>query len=431
MPTTLSVSDQLFINGYSQPQSLTNSFGNDERNPGWNGRPCVILDGMDSGVTGISTASGLGSESLDVRGLAFERFATAISLTNGSGNRVRGSQFGGEVGSTGMVLRGGATAIRIESAGNTVGGTGGNADDNLIGSSLNTGVLLTATANQNVISGNRIGVDKNAMGALVNGTGIRISGADNEVRSNLIARNSGSGVQIRDATAVRNVIEDNQFHNQGILGNGSSGVELSLSARDNDISGNTFIGNLSAGVRVASSALDLNRISGNTFSGNGLAIHLGAAGVSPNNPDNGLCLAGGCAANNGQNFPELVSALHSASASPSNTLITGTLRTVVSTLPYRVEYYVSPACHVLRHGEGARQIGSRSITVSTEAGSACTGAPFECTVDASLSVSGQVQPGEFISAITIANNGNTSEFSGCVEVRVPPVVASIFRNGFE
>jgi len=229
---------------------------------------------------------------------------------------------------------------------------------------------------------------------------------------------------------VRNVIEGNQFHNRGILGNGGSGVELSLSARDNDIDGNAFIGNGTAGVRVGPTALDLNRISGNTFSGSGLAIDLGAAGVSPNNPDNNICLIGGCAANNGQNFPQFVSALQTVSANPPSTLITGTLRTVVSPLPYRVEYYASPTCHASGHGEGVRGIGSRSITVSTLGGSACTGAPAECTVDASLSLTRSLLPGEFITAITIANNGNTSEFSGCIEVTVP-TVDPIFRNGFE
>jgi len=47
-----------------------------------------------------------------------------------------------------------------------------------------------------------------------------------------------------------------------------------------------------------------------------------------------------------------------------------------------------------------------------------------------LSLTSSVQPGEFITAITIANNGNTSEFSGCIEVTVPPADL-IFRNGFE
>jgi len=48
-----------------------------------------------------------------------------------------------------------------------------------------------------------------------------------------------------------------------------------------------------------------------------------------------------------------------------------------------------------------------------------------------LSLTSSVQPGEFITAITIANNGNTSEFSGCIEVTVPTVVDPIFLNGFE
>lgn len=426
VPSTLLVSDQLFIDGYTQPGSLLNN-----RSVTWNGQPCIILDGVDSSIIGINTNS-LNGDSLDIRGLAFERFARAIRLGSGAGNRVRGNQFAGEIGSTGAVLRGNTSAVLLLNGNNTVGGEGGDGDDNLLGGSTLEAIAITA-ASGNVISGNRIGVDKDGIGNLSNEDGVRIEGGSgNQVLNNTIARNLEDGVVIRNAGAEDNRVQDNIFHSRSSVGNGFRGVVILADARNNRITRNQFRGNVIAGISVLSTAADGNRLTSNTFSGNGLGIDLGPVGVSPNDPDVGACAITGCAFNGGQNFPVLTSAVQTVSANPPITVIVGSLRTLVSAQTYTVDYYASPSCNASGFGEGANRIGGRFVTVDTMTGVSCTGGILStnCTRDASETVEGNVslRPGDFITATATSTSGNTSEFSACIKVRASDL---IFENGFQ
>ncbi|MEO8010699.1 MAG: hypothetical protein ABI650_03540, partial [Dokdonella sp.] len=180
VPSALIVNERLAIDGFSQPGAQVNTL---EGNL-WNGLPCVLLRGPNSGV-GIETGGDLGTERLSITGLAFERFDLAVALLFGQDHSIQGSQFGGEIGNTGLILAGNEQAIALVGGLDTLIGGSFPSHRNLIGSSSDVGVLITTFLGLGgegiTIRNNLIGSDKDGSGSLPNGDGIRISGPNNVV----------------------------------------------------------------------------------------------------------------------------------------------------------------------------------------------------------------------------------------------------------
>ena len=91
----LQVYETLSFDGWSQPGSVLNSSEN-----GFNGVPCVVLDGAGTVPIGIETMGQLATDAgrVIVRGLGFEGFSLAISMAFGEDHRVYGNQYVGHVG---------------------------------------------------------------------------------------------------------------------------------------------------------------------------------------------------------------------------------------------------------------------------------------------------------------------------------------------
>ncbi len=432
----LVISDQLRIEGNSQPGSLFNN-----TRVGWNGAPCIILDGLNNAGTAFSTDGELSvnDESIDIFGLAFERFDSAVLLSYGVDHRVRGNQFGGRIGTSGPVLRANNNAVFVAGEGRTVIGGGGVNDINLIGGSLEAGVVIAGdSSHDNHVVANLIGIDKGGFWALPNQDGVRISSSGNRVSYNRIGGNSRDGVVLRSANAFDNELYENILGSSAAPGvlmpaaNARMGVLLEESAHDNLIINNTIGRNGDSGVRVLTTAAGHNEISGNSIDRNGaIGIDLGSNGVTVNALDLNLCPLNGCAANGELNYPVIESAiLRPAGAFPiyRPLRIRGHLTSVVRSEPYRIEFYASDDCDASEYGQGQRFLGSTSVVVA--AAGFCSN--NNCAADFSLFVpETDAAVGDWISAITIAPNGDTSEFSACAAVATAPLPDAVFANGFE
>lgn len=430
----LSLQGSTLIDGWSQPGNVRNS-----DDLAWNASPCIILDGNDVIGTGILTASQLGSGNLQIRGLAFERFSTAILLSFGRNHLIFGNQFAGKVGASGPTLAGNNIAITV--AGDVTGSVVGGTDEpnrNLIGSSATAGVqIIGASATANQVVNNLIGLDKNAIGALPNLDGVYISAPGNSVYSNRISRNSRDAVALTTVNARDNTITQNSLGGSVVsgpftlAGNGRMGVLIDNDAHDNTIGPGNVIGNNGdSGVRVLSAAGGHNAIIANRINLNGApGIDLGANGVTANNPDPTFCDVDlGCAANRGQNFPVIKNALRVAAGDLVGLSIGASLFTTFSANAYRIDFYRSADCNVSGHGEGSHWIGSKNVVVDN-AGLCASG---NCIKDFSFGTLNDpdVVAGDAISATATSPSGDTSEFAACVLVE-DAVTDRIFQDAFE
>ena len=140
------------------------------------------------------------------------------------------------------------------------------------------------------------------------------------------------------------------------------------------------------------------------FDNGGLGIDLGNDGVTANdNPD------ADTGANNRQNFPTLLAAINGP-----DTNVTYDTASFNGGL-YTLQFYAQAACHPSGHGEGRDFRGSVGGIPGGSSGS------FTLTSPAGL--------GWFVTATATDAQGNTSEFSACIEVRPPsPVVVVVNTN---
>lgn len=452
----LQIRKPMLIDGWSQPGSIKNT------DPvGFNAVPCVVLNGGGTVGNGIETMAEMSAGAMNVRGLGFEGFGVAIALTYGQYHAIEGNQFGGQVGD-GFTLSGNVQAIaligsdvgRSSIGGNGIGGVTIDAR-NLIGDSSDVGVLITpflgVGGRDNFVLINLIGLDKNGIDPLPNGTGIRINGPDNRVQGNRIGGNALDGIVLSGLGAEGNEIRENRIGANmrpcptpgASAGNGRVGVVVEDGAYGNYIGPANWIDcNVQEGVRVMPNAGGRNRIYENRINSNGgLGIDLSNPGVSANDTDPTTCDPDlGCASNRGQNFPILGAAvrLREGTEHPVGQpiRITGTLRSSIGG-PYRIDLFGSSSCDSLGHGEGDRLLGTLNVTINDEPYCPVPGGPCEPCADSNCTTGFlthvpelKVGIGDVITATASpvqAVRGDTSEFSAC-EVVVDDV---IFADGFE
>jgi hypothetical protein len=433
--SALVVTDGLTIDGYSQPGSSMNSSSTN-----FNGEPCIILDGANRSHDGIVAGAALSTknEGLRIRGLAFEDFATALNLDEGLSHIIQGNQFGGIIGSSSdpaSALSSNNNAIslgRDAAQFATIGGDADNETNLLVGSNLRA-VTINRSSN-NTISNNQIGYDRTGPGAssFSNGTGVQIqSAANNLIVGNRFGGND-DGVRLLFSGARNNRIQNNAFGGFALNeppANIRFGVQIFEDAHDNRVGpGNTFIGN-EVGVRINETAGGRNRVDGNGFGAQtGLGIDLGLLGVTPNSNDPSICdQTLGCASNGEQNFPVLTQARFITGVTPVGRplQVAGSLRSLVRSTPYTVEFFASASCDASGHGEGERRIDSINVTITNSG--ICSA--NNCTASFSTFIAAEnVVPNEYLTATATTPNGDTSEFSACVRIAGPN---ADFANGFE
>lgn len=380
--------------------------------PGYAGKPVVVLSGADAGAD----ASGLDlwAGNSTIRGLVVNGFAnSAIRVAGGEGNVVEGCYLGTDTSGTRARGNGNGVAI-VDSAENRIGGSDPG-QGNVISGNAGYGVTVEGDLGGNRIVGNLIGTDASGTAELGNAySGIRLGiGVRNaSVAANVVAAN-GTGVELFGYAA--NPLRNNTVWGNHIgtdrtgakdLGNSGYGVKIS-GARFTDVMGNDIAFNHVSGVAVLNG--DGARISQNTVYANGpddpsggVGIDLGGDGVTPNDLDdadegpNGL-----------QNHPVLTSAGTTGGA----TSIEGTLESTPNTA-FGVELFSSPQADPTGHGEGRFPLSSSSISVTTDgSGEASFSYTTEKPVPAGHVVAATATPND-----QVGGTLSTSEFSRAIAV---------------
>jgi hypothetical protein len=259
------------------------------------------------------------------------------------------------------------------------------------------------------IQGNSIGTNAAGDQSLGNAVGISIQSPSNVIggsesgAGNVISGNQ-VGIAIGGQTTSApdaNVIKGNLIGvslNRFPLGNSTGGIRLD-DATNTTIGGNSFAEtnvirfNGGAGIYVSSSSLN-NSIDRNWISSNaGLGIDLNNDGVTQN--DAGDTDTG---ANRRQNFPIVA---FGGTNGFDGVVVHGTFNSTPNT-QFRLNFYGNAACDISGHGEGARPLGSATVTTDAN-GFVEFSAGFEAFLD-------------FHRAITATATdpaGNNSEFSPC------------------
>lgn len=386
-----------------------NALGNGASGVALNNAPANVIGGSDPGAGNLISGNGL--------------LGVWLLNTNATGNRVFGNLIGTALGGTNALGNANAGVGLTDAPDNQIGGrTAG--EKNVIsanGFPANNGgiFIMGGQAQGNEFLGNFIGTDIHGQTALANRyEGIYIIGAgSNRIGSelagggNLISGNTTRGIRITNS--VGGVIQGNRIGTKldgtASLANGQFNVELEENSNDHQVGGLAggagnrigFGGGAFAGIRVRDLATN-NAILGNAiFSSPGPGIDLGNAGVTGN--DGCDDDAGG---NQRQNFPVLTQAY-----SAGNVGVRGTLASKPNTA-FRLQFFASPACDASGNGEGAVYLGDQLVTTGPT-----------CSTDFVVTLPGAVAEGQVITATATDPANNTSEFSACRVVLLPPRLA--------
>ncbi len=373
---------------------------------------------LANGFAGVEIGGGarnnvIGGTTAAARNILSGNANQGVSLNGAgtTGNRISGNYIGTNPAGTAAIANGfpGVEVFSGASA-NTIGGTAPGAG-NVISGNTSRGVTITG-ANNNVFTGNLIGLNAAGTAALANaGAGIQIFGGaqGNTIGGvsggrNFIAGNSGAGLTISGNPTSGNVVVGNSIGVTpagALVANTNEGIALfadgSGGAQNNTIGGTTpgaanlISGNTSAGLAIYNPGTNGNRISGNSIVGNGgRGIDIWNDGVTANDANDA-----DTGPNNLQNFPVLTSAVLG-----TGTTVIGTLNSTPAILAYRIEFFENTTGDSSGNGEGQNFIGAINVT-TTAAGAAS----FITTLPAI------VPAGHVITATAADPSGNTSEFS--------------------
>ncbi|MGH7127268.1 MAG: beta strand repeat-containing protein, partial [Planctomycetaceae bacterium] len=374
-------------------------------------------------------------------GAPFEIVANLISGNVGDGVRAGGGLLAGSYrvignrigtdASGGSDLGNARNGVHLRESGGpiVVGGTTPD-ERNVISGNGGNGVLSSSSPRNDIV-GNYIGTDVHGANEIPNDlSGVRLDGSTavrdnvvssngldgievhsgrNEVRGNLVGvgadgasplGNSRHGVSIDGGGAVpENAIGGPVGDGNTIAFNGGHGI-LIRQAHINLVKRNEIFSNGGDGVAVVEVppfGATRNTISENAiFSNGGLGIDLADDEVTPNDegdPDGG--------ANLRQNFPVITRVTGGGST------IEGTLNSG-SNSTYRIELFANTAavaCDPSGGGESERFLAETSVTTNGS-GDASFSVPLTQPVD----------PENVITATATDSDGNTSEFSQCIQV---------------
>jgi hypothetical protein len=281
---------------------------------------------------------------------------------------------------------------------------------NIIAGNTSAGVSIIE-GDGTTVQGNFIGTDDTGMAAVPNGVGVRVTdsagvliGGAEPGEGNVISGNSDTGVLLIDGTEDT-VIQGNYIgvavDGSSPLGNGGAGVRAdstgpNVIGGDTAEEGNVIAHNGGAGVEIEATLMisTQKEISRNSIHSNGgLGIDLGADGVTLNDnqdPDAG--------ANALQNYPLL-----DAAELNGGTHVQGSLNSLPST-GFFVQFFAGDECDPSDFGEGETFLGEEAVFTDGSGN-------VEFAVDV-----GAAEPGQVITATAQDPDGNTSEFSPCVDV---------------
>ena len=347
----------------------------------------------------------------------------------GHDNQVLGNLVGTDV--TGTVAVGNKHGVALWSGPNNV--VGGAAANVVSGNTVNgvTIVSLFSTADAaftdasgNTVAGNKIGTNLAGTLAVPNGTeGVYVDGGLDQgdgdgpadvpvvgtvISGNTIAGNTLWGIRLKSLVTGTEIVSNSIGSGSGgvPLGNGLDGVRVDgPGVNDTTIGGqllferNTIAHNAGNGILIfdgTGHAILPNAI----FDNGSLGIDFNEDGVTPNDP-----LDADIGPNNLQNFPVLGPAVKDG----GTTTFGGSLHSTPNTA-FVVRIFGSDVCDPSGNGEGATPLASAALATDGAGDTAVFGG--DIFVDLPI--------GSVLTATATDPDGNTSEFSACVDVTEPP-----------
>lgn len=294
-PATLpEITDPVVLDGYTQPGASPNSNDPDQ------GSNAVILIELDASLTN-GTGLDISAGGSTVRGLAIHSAGDwEIRLFTNGGNTVEGN-FLGIVAAGDSLPDAGFYTVRVQSSGNTIGGTTP-AARNVIEGGLSD-VRIEAGGDGTVVQGNLIGLDASGTRSLREGTGIEVV----DVEGTLIGGATAAARNVV-AGASRGIVVQGTSLNTSIQGNyvgtdvtgtavvriGSDGIQLAGPSSLTTVGGpaagegNLIAGTGDPGIRISASE--------NVVQGNVLGLDVTGANALPFDYE-GIYLDGGASDN--------------------------------------------------------------------------------------------------------------------------------------
>jgi len=263
-----SITEGLIIDGYSQKE-----FTGEDTNPLG---PEIWLNGELAGQYAYGLQ--IQAAGIEIIGLIISNFQRVGIETYGvDGGRISGCYVGVDFG--GNVAAPNGYGIWLGNSTRNVAITPCDTFKNVISGNTNGGVIVTDTSSHVDILGNIIGLDRTGMYAIGNGNygGIRIDyQCDNVVVFDNRIGGNNFGIYVlssNNITIGNNFIGSNKIGNEILeLGNENAGIYLSLGAHDNLITENFIRFNGSCGVYIEGTTTIHNRVSHNHISGNGWGV---------------------------------------------------------------------------------------------------------------------------------------------------------------
>lgn len=379
------VTDPCIIDAYTQAGAIPATAGSTAViKVGLNG---TMVDPEIEGYHGFALSS-----NCTVRGFAIFNFGSAVNVATDN-NVVEGCYIGLDISGTipmGNVFDG----IFITGQSNRIGGPAPAQRNVISGNSY--GVAIFPHSTNNVIQGNYVGTDANGTTTLSNDNeGIGSGGSNNQILDNLVVGHASANIAVVhwsefDPVPTGNLIAGNRIghHADGSLTNAVNcqGVML-FGGANTVIRDNIIYGNDCHGVLITEDESTGNLITNNAIYNNGdISINLDFDGVTPNDPgdqDSGP--------NDLLNYP----VLEEARLTTGGTLVKGYIDTP-DPKSIRIEFYSISTPHPSGHGGGAVFLGS---------GTPNSGGKIK-------EVLPMVADGDYITAIAIDSENNTSEFAG-------------------
>lgn len=325
-------------------------------------------------------------------------------------NYISGNKIGLDIDGVGVFANYQQDGIVVhQAAGNLVGGSYKSSANFIAGQRRGIVIEGNSTNGYNEVSGNTVGVNP-LQSLFSNNNGIQVSGIGGVIYNNEVAYSRHHGVVLSNASHV--TIESNDIHHHRELG-----VFITTSSA-NQITGNSIHGNGSGsefdtpvGYKLASQGgiflknstenlIGANQIYGDT----GLGISL-KSGNKPTPNDAGDADSG---ANTLLNYPVINSGPFPPVGGLTGIVAHATLNTASNIAPYEIQFFASAKANPSGYGEGERFLGAASAQTDSHG--------FATII---FQTNHSVQPGEFLTATTIATNGNTSEFSAAVLIQGP------------
>jgi hypothetical protein len=334
-----------------------------------------------------------------------------LEFNAASNNIIQGNYIGTNSAGTSAFPNFANGIFAVASNNNTIGGAVAGAG-NLISGNGQDGIQIGNSffdTTGNVIQGNLIGTDVTGTVRIQNvGDGLDLAyryanhliGGTDPLARNVISGNGENGIRVKNFGATNtnsvhgNFIGTNIFgtgplgnSQNGVLNDGSNFTGIFLGGVANG-QANTIAFNNGDGISGQPSSTINSFARGNRiFSNNGLGIDIRSDGVTANQ------------AGRADNFPVLTSATNIF----SSTNVIGNLNSAAGT--YSVDFYSSVTCDPSGNGEGEVFVGTTSIVTNGTN-----------NANINFNIAPQIPGGRFITAVAVAADGLTSEFSNCKQV---------------